>query len=72
MEIASFLKVISVLFLKGKLQPIRRLFRQMTELNVTPTLQSYAAVLECLGRQPVVSHDHVSHVLSDIANAVSG
>ncbi|XP_069503971.1 DNA-directed RNA polymerase, mitochondrial isoform X2 [Ambystoma mexicanum] len=35
---------------KGSLQPIGRLFSMMEEAGLKPTLSSYAAALECMGR----------------------
>ncbi|KAK2167285.1 hypothetical protein LSH36_30g07019 [Paralvinella palmiformis] len=49
-----------------KLQPIRQLFQHMEERNLDINLQSYAAVLECLGRIKSVTSDITEKVLQDI------
>ena len=56
---------------QGNLDPIRKLMVQMEYNGVEPTLQSYAACLECLGRQKLFTADIVSRILTDIHSAVS-
>ena len=67
----TFQPACEIYYFQGGLERIKRLFRQMVENQVTPTLQSYAACLECLGREDPVNVDTVQRILEDIDAAVS-
>lgn len=54
---------------QGNLDPIRKLMVQMNYNGVTPTFQSYAACLECLGRQTLFASNVATRILADIEAA---
>jgi hypothetical protein len=55
---------------QGKLAPIRELFDVMRSSSLKPTLQTYAAVWECLGRHKVMDLEAAHLVLKQMETEV--
>lgn len=51
---------------KGKFGPLQDLFQQITKNGLAPSLQCYAACLECLARQDVMDIELGQHIISDL------
>ncbi|XP_033110293.1 DNA-directed RNA polymerase, mitochondrial-like [Anneissia japonica] len=51
---------------EGDLNKIRKLFKEMGKLGVKADLQSYAAVLECIGRNNVISSNAALKCISEM------
>ena len=61
----------STISFQGRLDLIRVLFEVVSSLDIKPSMQSYAAVLECCGRHSKMDTDLLTKVLQDIRDAVN-